>query len=298
MKTLIKGIFLLMIVVGCESNKDTPRVIPTIKTIQGTSLLGKPLLSTKLSYKKDSARINNYFIAEKQYDQHPNNPESLLLKGEEMAGLGGYKKAITIFSQGIPKFPTDARFYEHRGNRYLSLREYHHALADFNKGLGLIQGNKTASKSDLQSNLQYQRGLTLYLQNKLESAEKAFTNSLNTASNNDMRVASTHWLFMVLMRSGKTIEAQKILEPINKELKLVKNDTYHKIVLFYKEEISVSELLNHNPNEAKLYALANWASYKNQNATALEHFNKIVNTGEWTSIAYLAAEADLARLQF
>ena len=65
-----------------------------------------------------------------------------------MAYLGDYKKAIKIFSEGIEKFPEDARMYRHRGHRYISLRKLDLAIADLEKAAELIDGKEDRVEPD------------------------------------------------------------------------------------------------------------------------------------------------------
>ena len=50
----------------------------------------------------------------------------------------------TIYTRGIAKFPADARFYRHRGHRYVTMRQFDKAIADLTKATQLIAGKPDA----------------------------------------------------------------------------------------------------------------------------------------------------------
>ena len=70
-----------------------------------------------------------------------NNPDvgagkdALIWLGRRNAYLGNYKDAIGIYTEGIQKYPNDARFYRHRGHRLITLRCFDDAIADLRKPL-------------------------------------------------------------------------------------------------------------------------------------------------------------------
>ena len=54
------------------------------------------------------------------------------------AGAGqaaAYRDAIATFSRGIARFPDNAKFYRHRGHRYITVREFAKAQADYEAGM-------------------------------------------------------------------------------------------------------------------------------------------------------------------
>ena len=49
--------------------------------------------------------------------------------------------------------------------------------------------------------------------------------------------------------------------------------------------------------EAAHYGIAHWHQYNNQSETALAMYNYLVKNGIWTGFGYIAAEAELSRIQ-
>ena len=160
--------------------------------------------------------------AKADYDKNPNNADVIIWLGRRMAYLGNYKEAIKIFTKGIEKFPKDARFYRHRGHRFITLRCFDDAIKDFEKAAKLVKGKadeiepdglpnaRNIPTSTLKTNIFYHLGLAYYLKGDFKNALKAYKNCEKFSTNPDMLVATKHWLYMTLRRLGKTKEAEKI----------------------------------------------------------------------------------------
>jgi len=88
-----------------------------------------PVLSDSL--KKDFQK--NLISAEKKFKTDSNNSEHTIWYGRRLAYLGFYKEAIDIYTKGINRFPANARFYRHRGHRYITMRCFDKAIADLKK---------------------------------------------------------------------------------------------------------------------------------------------------------------------
>ena len=226
--------------------------------------------------------------------------------------LGDYKRAIEIYTEGINKFPEDARFYRHRGHRYISTRQLDNAITDFKKATELIQGTEDKIEPDgipnrlnqpvssLHTNIWYHLGLVYYLKDDLQNALAAFNECLSASKNDDMQVATRHWLYMILRRLQLPDEAVTILEPIHKDMTIIENTGYHNLLLFYKGEITEEDVTGNGTlgaSEAVLYGIANWYAYTGDNDKAKTMFNQIVDNGNWSGFGYLAAEADLSRME-
>ncbi|HEU4476994.1 MAG TPA: hypothetical protein VFR80_00670, partial [Pyrinomonadaceae bacterium] len=90
--------------------------------------------------------------ARTRYEAEPNNPEAATWFGRRLAYLGRFSEAIAVYSSGITKFPRDARLYRHRGHRYITLRKFDLAIADFQKAASLIKGLPDEVEPDGQPN--------------------------------------------------------------------------------------------------------------------------------------------------
>ncbi|TVZ60056.1 tetratricopeptide repeat protein [Flavobacteriaceae bacterium MAR_2010_105] len=282
-----------------------------IDTLQGTSLLHKPLIRRQISPSKDSLQIAKYLMALNDYSNDVMNADYIIWLGRRKAYLGDYKAAISLFTEGIAKFPNDARFYRHRGHRYITIRQLDLAIADLEQAVQLLQGTEDTLEPDgipnrlnqpvssLHTNTWYHLGLAYYLKNDLENALDAFKACLKASKNDDMVVATKHWLYMILRRMQKPDEAEKLVQDIHSDMTIIENDAYHQLLLFYKGELTEAELIGTESlgsNEAVYYGVANWYHYNGDEDEARTRYQKLLDTGNWAGFGYIAAEADLSRM--
>jgi hypothetical protein len=252
--------------------------------------------------------------AKADYEKSPNSADAIIWLGRRTAYLGNYKEAIRIFTQGIEKFPRDARFYRHRGHRYITLRCFNDAVRDFEKAAQLVKGKpdeiepdglpnaRNIPTSTLQSNIFYHLGLAFYLKGDFKNALKAYREAEKVSKNPDMLVATRHWLYMTLRRLGNIKEAQKSVADIRDNLDIIENDDYYKLVKLYQGKLRAEDLLkeigaeaNSLSNASLGYGLGNWFLYNGEREKASKIFRQITSGNQWASFGYIAAERELER---
>ena len=240
--------------------------------------------------------------------------DNIIWFGRRTAYLGRYKDAIRIYSDGIKKFPADARLYRHRGHRLITLRCFDDAIADLEQASKLIKGKpdeiepdglpnaRNIPTSTLQSNIWYHLGLAYYLKGDFERALNAYREAEKVSKNPDMLVATTHWLYMTLRRLGREKEATKTLAPIKNDFELIENVDYYKLIRIYKGQLDpanlwleISQRTNSLSNATLGYGLGNWYLYNGQRADAEKVFRQVTAGTQWSSFGYIAAEAELKR---
>ena len=112
-----------------------------------------------------------------------------------------------------------------------------------------------------------------------------------------MLVATSHWLYMILRLMESPEEAMKILEPIHKDMNIIENMAYHKLLLFYKGDLSEKEFAGNESlgsSEAVQYGIANWYYYNGDREKAKSIFEALIETGNWAGFGFIAAEAHLS----
>jgi len=311
MKTPLILFFTGLLLFSCnqrQNNAEANTIV--IDTLQGTSLLETPLLRRQVNPQRDSLQIQNYMSALKAYEADKEQADNIVWLGRRMAYLGDYRKAIEIYSEGIEKFPNEPRFYRHRGHRYISTRQFDNAISDFKIAVTLIKGSNDVVEPDgipnrlnqpvssLHTNIWYHLGLVYYLKGDLKNALSAFQECLQASKNDDMIVATSHWLYMILQRMELAEEARLVLEPIHKDMDIIENMAYHKLLLFYKGELSEKEFAGNaslGSSEAVQYGIGNWYYYNDNTNKALSMFKTLIENGNWAGFGYIAAEADLSR---
>jgi len=233
--------------------------------------------------------------------------DNLIWLGRRTAYLGHYKDAIKIFTQGAEKFPDDARFFRHRGHRFITLRCFDLAIADLNRAAKLIKGKpdrvepdglpnaRNIPTSTLQSNIWYHLGLAHYLKGDFRAALKAYREAAKVSTNPDMLVATTHWQYMTLRRLGREKEASDVVAAIKPDLQVIENADYLKLIRLYQGKTTAEELLKETSNATIGYGLGNWFLYNKQHDEAVKIFRQVILGNQWASFGHIAAEVELSR---
>ena len=302
----MKYLYLLSIVLilfSCNTFQNQKKNNNPIQTIETITVLGDTLHSPEI---KDGKSFDQFKSAKTTYFDDQNNAEALIWYGRRTAYLGYFQEAIKLFTLGIKNHPNDARFYRHRGHRYISTRQYDKAISDFKKAVLLIDGKENQSEPDglpnpkniplstLHGNIWYHLGLAYYLKNDMENALNSFNNRSVTHKYDDNIVSGGHWLYMINRRLGKIGEANTVVNKVHKDMDIIENMSYHQSCLFYKGELQESEM---KMDEVALYTLANWYVYeKNDTIKAKEYYQNLLEKGNPYSFAYIAGESDWNRL--
>jgi tetratricopeptide (TPR) repeat protein len=287
-----------------------------VTRFEALSFLGDSLERPRLDTAVQRRMQEQLAQAREALAARPNDPDLLIWEGRRLAYLSRYNDAIRVFSDGIARFPNDARFYRHRGHRYISIRKLDNAIADFEKAAQLMAGKPDEIEPDgqpnarnipigsLQSNVWYHLALAYYLKGDWNNAARAARSGIAVSTNPDRLVSQTHWLYMALRRAGRTREAAAALEPIKDGFDIIENDSYYRLVKLYKTGVPatvVDSILGagvENPSDASFaYGVANWVLYNGDSTRAVRAFEQLMSGGSWASFGFIAAEADVAMLK-
>lgn len=303
-------IFTLLLALACAGSETRERAIQT------TSLLGEPLRTPALPDDVRARYDSLLAVAEREYRANPHDVDAIIWYGRRTAYLGRYRDAVAIYTEGIAAHPDDPRLYRHRGHRYITLREFDHAIADFERAAELFAGQPDEVEPDglpnargiptstLQFNVWYHLGLAHYLQWDVAAARRAYERCLAVSTNPDALVATTHWLYMTLRRMGEDAAAAALLEPIHADMDIIENDAYHRLLLMYKGEVPPDSLFRLDAGgDATLesatlgYGVGNWYLYHGRPVEAYRIFEALVRArDQWAAFGYIAAEAELVRM--
>ncbi|MBI4427988.1 MAG: tetratricopeptide repeat protein [Ignavibacteriales bacterium] len=313
MKTSVLLVTIITTTVCYGYRQNVQAYQTALRQPEAVSLFRKPLYPITFSAETMSMLDSNLAAAKANYDRDPADAENIIWLGRRIAYLWRYKDALDLFSKGIALFPNDARFYRHRGHRYITVREFDKAVKDLTKASELIRGkhdevepdgqpNKfNIATSTIQSNIWYHLGLAYYLKGDFEGALQAYLECIKVSTNPDMLCATTDWLYMTYRRLGRHEEATRVLVPITKDMKILENYAYHKRLLMYKNELPVDSLLNTKDASdldiaTQGYGVANWYLYNGQKEKATEILQKVIDGTYWAAFGFIAAEADLKRI--
>jgi tetratricopeptide (TPR) repeat protein len=291
---------------GNSEKKASTFTAPAYETI---SLLGDTLYAPTPSEKLQA----RYTEKKKAFETNPDSIENHIWLGRFTAYKGNYNEAIHIYTEGLQKFPNDARLYRHRGHRYITLRKFDEAIADLSKAAQLIEGQPNQIEPDgmpnernipvstLHGNIYYHLGLAHYLNRAMGPALDAFKKCLETSNNPDNVVSATHWIYMINRRLGREGAANNYVKHVKSNLDVIENGSYYTACLFYKGELTLEDIQTQtgegSPSDTALkYAIANWFYYTGYAEQAKVIYQEIVAQDDWASFGYIAAENDLAKL--
>lgn len=284
------------------------------ETFQGISLTGDSLLIPNRTEEQLKPLMDKLAEAQADFDAEPGEMNTIWL-GRRYAYLMDYKKSIDVFSEGLNRFPNSYKLLRHRGHRYVSLRQFDKAVADFEKAHALMPIGETDTEPDgapnkmniplsnTQFNILYHYGLALYLQGQFDEAELIYRECMEYSDNPDLKVATMDWLYMTLQRQGKTESAEALLSTLDQEAEIIENDSYFKRLMMYSGKLPVEALFETDNDDAAIslatqgYGVANWHLYNGRMDEALGIFHQLLESPSWSAFGYIAAEADYARLQ-
>jgi tetratricopeptide (TPR) repeat protein len=298
---------------GGGARSVDPHLPPGVEAI---SLLGDTLRELPLSPETRSLYERQLAEARAAYDHAPTDVDSIIWLGRRLAYLGRFREAIAVYSRGIDLYPDDPRLYRHRGHRYISVREFNNAIVDLERAARLAELRPDEIEPDgqpnarnmplgsLRSNIYYHLGLAYYLKGEFARAIPIYRRELQDALNDDRRVSAGNWYYMCLRRLGRAIEAAQFLRRYSRDMDVVENRAYYRLMLMYKGEIPADSLANTSladgasvTDVTTAYGVANWHLYNGRRDEAERLFRRILETGQWGAFGYIAAEAELARMR-
>lgn len=308
--------------VACGSNAPAPApaaIEPAPAATQAPepearSVTGKPLVPMELPEATRTKLTADLAAAEAELAKTPDSADALIWVGRRQGYLWQYRNAIATFGKGIEKFPDDARFYRHRGHRYITVRNFDGAIADFEKAVTLIKGKKDeiepdgapnaagVPRSTLQFNIWYHLALGYYLKGDYENAKRSWLECMKVSDNDDSVTAVSDWLWMTYMRLGDKAAAAKVLTRITPKMDILENGSYHRRLLMYKGLEKPEALLDTSTADdltiaTQGYGVGNYFFVNGDTAKAKEIFDRVLAGKQWAAFGYIAAEVDRSKMQ-
>jgi tetratricopeptide (TPR) repeat protein len=278
---------------------------------EATSLLGKPLISTPAPESARDRLESDLASARAALERAPNDADARIWVGRRLAYLSRYRDAIAVFTEGVERFPKDARFLRHRGHRFITVREFDKAIADLERADGLVAETPDQIEPDgqpnarniplttLQSNIRYHLALAYYLKGDFAKAAPVWQRARDAVRNPDNLVSATHWLYLTLRRLGRAYEAARALDGIAPGLDVVENGSYYSLCQLYKGLRSADDVMKAagggSSGAAVVYGVAVWHDLNGRTVEAAALRRQLVDGSEWAPFGVIAAEADLAR---
>lgn len=275
------------------------------------NLMGEELPPKQIKLDALPSLEANLLEAKTNLDAYPDSLELIIWHGRRLAYLGKYLDAINVYTAGIEKYPTSYKLRRHRGHRYISTRQLDKAIEDYEMAAYYSVGTENAIEPDGipnklnkplgndQFNIWYHFGLAHYLSGRYDKAISAYKKCMEYSDNDDLIAATSYWLYMTYKKIGNSELAENMLASINPKMTMVENDAYLDLLLLFKGEKKVEDLLNLAfPEEGAIdptmgYGIGNWYQQQGNIDKANEVFLKILDSPSWDAFGYIAAEAEL-----
>jgi tetratricopeptide (TPR) repeat protein len=211
--------------------------------------------------------------------------------GVAQSGARQFREAIQTFTRGLAIEPNNAMLYRWRGHRYLSVRELDRAMADLTRGFQLDSTNY---------GILYHLGIVRYARGDFAGAADAFRRAQRRAPEAGELAGSTDWLWMSLMRAGRTDEARAMLE--RRPDSLQTTNAYARRLRLYRGELSADSVITPadtaDVQSATLsYGLGNWYLVRGDTVRARQWFDRSIRSGGWPAFGFLISEVELRRLR-
>ncbi|MBX2965677.1 MAG: tetratricopeptide repeat protein [Cyclobacteriaceae bacterium] len=301
---------LLLILLACSTPEKKSEPVPVL-----TGLDGREFFTPDFSEATKARLDSNLNIARKNFEENPSE-ENYIWLGRREAYRYQYTEAIKIFTDGLEQYPGSYKLLRHRGHRYITVRDFSKAIADFQMAASFmprqpleIEPDGVPNKlnrplSNTQFNVWYHLGLAHYLKGDYESAEKAYLQCLDVSDNDDLITATADWLYMTYRRMNKPEEAAKVLELIREDMNIIENDSYHHQLQMYKGMLPPDDLLKVSGSNSDVdlalatqgYGVGNWYLCEGDTTRAVEIFRQVTSGKQFAAFGFIAAEADLKRL--
>ena len=297
-------LILFFCVISCTKKAEqatTPEPSPEAFSFAGKSLYSKPPAPKALA-KSDSSIATIKSKGELTEDDY-------VEMGKQLVGTARYKQAVENFTEGLAKFPNSYKLLRNRGHRYITLRELEKSIADLTKGEELIRtepdvmefgldGKPTAT---VRHQIWYHIGVYHYLKKDYAKSAAAFEQAVATGGDLKNVVGASDWLYNCYQRINEKEKSIALLKPITPESDTDQESPYFRRIMLYKGVITPEELMNVKmapdsmsvQDVTKMYGLANWYSYKGDQATARTLYSTILKSDAWPGFAYAAAEIEL-----
>ena len=320
--SLLAAVALLTCWVGCDSGTPSStapaaRPVPAFRLpavangAETLDLFGAPLEPPPLEAQTRADRAQKLEEARTAYEGGRESLDNIIWLGRRQAYLGRYRDAIDTYTKGLLFHPESPRLYRHRGHRYITLRHFDAAVRDLERALQMCAGKPDETELDglpnakniplgtLHFNVYYHLGLAHYLGGRYENALDCYLACLKVCENNDVNVATGHWVCMTLRRLGRDDDLARVLEPYEEDMEIIENHGYFQLVLLYKGLRTPEQLLDAGRSDIQSatvgYGLASWYHAEGQKEKGIEMMKRIVRGPQWTAFGHVAAEADLKR---
>jgi tetratricopeptide (TPR) repeat protein len=310
------SLLLLVGLVAACAQPPTQRSIVLPVSAQALSLLGDTLWSLPIPPDNGPELVEQLNKARTRLASAPLDMNAALVVARRTADLGRLRESVDLYTKAGELNPTDARVNRYRGEILMQLREFEHAQRDFQDAAGKLVGKPTQVEflevedgggllgSTLQYNIYRLLGFTYYLKGDYTRARLTLLEAAKAASNGDDVVGAGLWLFFTSRRLGALEESRMILTEFTDSAAVGARNTELELLEAFRDGVSSDSLHLDlkRPFEAERDALTAYGlgfallqlGRTDEAELVFEHIRKY---RDWSAMAVIAAEAELARLR-
>ena len=296
-------------------------------SVQGTSLLGKPMVTTQTRNANIAATETLDRAARDAKAAFGANMtvDNATWYGRVLFYQGYSKESAAVYDQALKRFPNSGKLLRHRAHRAFSLREFDKSIEMGLKAAKLYENQPLEREKPgpdyfpgdpdvVQYYLYYHLGQAYFAKHDFENAAKWFAKSAESAAfthDVEARTANGYWEYLSLARAGKLREAEKLLDDYDLTLFEVHpkggSDTYFDGLQLFKGNRAADSFFSDKDSgrafatadgvaASTAYSLANYYILSGEPEKAKPWLKRSINVDSWGFFARIQAEADWLRL--
>ncbi len=311
MKTTTSTIACLFFIISCiETSPSTGnRILSDQNNKAASSFEVDKELENKVLSKTDRESAERVLLkAEKAFNENPDNEINIINYGIKLADLGRFQEAISIYEEGLVKFPESHKIRRYIGQQYLTTRQFDKAILSLSEAINYANGKPVIESEhknlkynkkttyNVKFNIWYYLGLSYYMKGNYDKAISSFRKCEKYTNNNDLKVVITNWLYTAFAKIGNLdlAEAEIMSIPTNMRLVEIKSRKYHDLIMLYRGLVTPSILTKRNGIDADVgYGIGNYYLVNGQVENAISAFNRVISTEQQAFVGYIAIESEL-----
>lgn len=292
-------------------------------SLQGTSLLGQPMITTPARNANVAATETLERAARDAKAAFESNMtvDTATWYGRVLFYQGYTKESAAVYDQALKRFPNSGKLLRHRAHRHFSLREFDKSIELGLKAAKLYENQPLEREKPgpdyfpgdpdvVQYYLYYHLGQAYFAKHDFDDAAKWFAKSAEAASftrDMDARTANSYWEYLSLARGGNFREAQKVLDKYDLTLFEVHpkggSDTYFDGLQLFKGHRAADSFFSDKDSgrafatadgvaASTAYSLANYYILRGEADKAKPWLRRSIDVDSWSFFARIQAEAD------
>lgn len=298
---------LLVLVLALASQCILPACASDTVHPTDRTLIGTPLRNPDWSAETRARLEKDVEIARAVLAVAPEREDSWIWLGRRLAYLNRFDEAIEVFHQGLQRFPDGYRLLRFRGRKLARTRQFDAALADYSRGIALVENIQDSYEPDglpnarnqflgsYRSNMHYYHGQTSWAVGDYAATLAGMDRSAREplVQNDDHQIAIRYWRHLALRKLGRHEEARAAVADTPAGLDLLENESYYDGVRYLQGSLGESEVLAKG-DAVSSFAVAMTHAFRGDDARAAALLEQIIldaPQGFWP------AEAELLRLR-